>query len=160
MDRAWKIATNGYPGPVHISLPVDIMFSSFDVESGRDERPFNRQRRSPAKAWPNPADLEIVLDALVNAKHPVLIGGHSVWWSGAEAKLEQAGRELGIPIFNVPYHQKLLGEENEAYMGLADFHQYHPSKDAIHESDVVIMVGARLDNQMNFGTTPFFPKFI
>ena len=25
VDRAWKIATGGYPGPVHLSLPVDIM---------------------------------------------------------------------------------------------------------------------------------------
>jgi acetolactate synthase-1/2/3 large subunit len=47
--------------------------------------------------------------------------------------------------------------ENEAYMGLADFHQYHPSKQAIQESDLILMIGARLDNQMNFGNTPFFP---
>ena len=52
---------------------------------------------------------------------------------------------LGIPVFNVPYHQKLLGEECDAYMGLADIHQYAPSRYALHESDVVIMVGARLD---------------
>ena len=63
-----------------------------------------------------------------------------------------------MPVFNVPYHAKLLGEECEAYMGLADFHQYHPSKTAIHEADVVVMVGGRLDNQMNFGNPPFFPK--
>jgi acetolactate synthase-1/2/3 large subunit len=66
-------------------------------------------------------------------------------------------RALRIPIFNVPYHSKLLGEECEAYMGLADFHQYHPSKPAIHEADVVLMIGGRLDNQMNFGNPPFFP---
>ena len=42
VDRAWKIATSGYPGPVHISLPVDIMFSSFDEDAGREERPFVR----------------------------------------------------------------------------------------------------------------------
>ena len=41
-------------------------------------------------------------------------------------------------------------------MGLADFHQYHPSKAAIHESDLVLMIGGRLDNQMNFGNPPFF----
>ncbi|MEM7112827.1 MAG: thiamine pyrophosphate-binding protein [Chloroflexota bacterium] len=157
VDRAWKIATNGYPGPVHISLPVDIMFSSFEVNSGREERPFIRNRNHIARAWPNPADLDIVLETLVNAKRPMFIGGHGVWWSGAEGKLEEAGRTLGIPIFNVPYHQKLLGEENEAYMGLADIHQYHPSKDALQESDVVVMVGGRLDNQMNFGNPPFFP---
>ena len=41
VDRAWRAATTGYPGPVHLSLPVDIMFSSFDEDAGRDERPFD-----------------------------------------------------------------------------------------------------------------------
>jgi acetolactate synthase-1/2/3 large subunit len=43
-------------------------------------------------------------------------------------------------------------------MGLADIHQYQPSKFAIQESDLVLMIGARLDNQMNFGNPPFFPE--
>ena len=158
VDRAWKIATSGYPGPVHISMPVDIMFSSFEPDAGREERPFNRLRQRPPRAWPCPEDLDIVLDIIANAKRPIFIGGHGVWWSQAEKKLEETGQKLGIPIFNVPYHQKLLGEECEAYMGLADIHQYHPSKDALEESDVVIMIGARLDNQMNFGNPPFIPQ--
>ena len=72
--------------------------------------------------------------------------------------MEKVGEKLKIPIFNVPYHQKLLGEETNAYMGLADFHQYHPSKEAIHEADLILMIGGRLDNQMNFGNPPFFLK--
>ena len=43
-------------------------------------------------------------------------------------------------------------------MGLADIHQYPPSKMALNESDLVLMIGARLDNQMNFGNPPLFPK--
>ena len=43
-------------------------------------------------------------------------------------------------------------------MGLADFHQYHPSKEAIQEADVILMVGCKLDNQMNFGNPPFVSK--
>ena len=43
-------------------------------------------------------------------------------------------------------------------MGLADFHQYHPSRDAIQEADVILMVGCKLDNQMNFGNPPFINK--
>lgn len=99
-----------------------------------------------------------VLDLLRQAKKPVLIGGHGVWWSGAERQLEAVGHTLNIPIFNIPYHQKLLGEESEAYMGLADLHQYAPSKFALQEADVALMVGGRLDNQMNFGNPPFFPE--
>ena len=160
VDRAYKVAINGYPGAVHLSLPVDIMFSSFAEDSGREERPFDRTAHLPAKAWPEPARLSMVLDRLAAAKRPVLIGGHGVWWSGAESYLEEAGRKLGIPVFNIPYHQKLLGEECEAYMGLADIHQYHPSKDAFAEADLVLMVGARLDNQMNFGNPPLFPESV
>ncbi len=157
VDRAWKIATSGYPGPVHLSLPVDIMFSSFDEDAGREERPFNRKTLPPPRAWPDPEALAPILDRIANAKHPILIGGHGVWWSGNEEKLEATGRALNIPVFNVPYHQKLLAESSASYMGLADVHQYPPSKWAIEESDVVIMIGARLDNQMNFGNPPLFP---
>ena len=160
VDRAYKIAMNGYPGAVHLSLPVDIMFSSFPENIGQHERPFDLAPQAPAKAWPEPARLKQVLDKLSVAKRPVLIGGHGVWWSGAEQNLEEAGRKLGIPVFNIPYHQKLLGEECEAYMGLADIHQYHPSKDAFQETDLVLMVGARLDNQMNFGNPPLFPETV
>ena len=158
VDRAWQAATTGYPGPVHLSLPVDIMFSSFDELTASTERPWSRLARPIPKAWPEPAALQRVLDLLSNAERPVLIGGHGIWWSGAEGLLEKVGNDLRLPVFNVPYHTKLLGEACEAYMGLADFHQYHPSKDAIQESDLVLMVGGRLDNQMNFGNPPFFPK--
>jgi acetolactate synthase-1/2/3 large subunit len=157
VDRAWKIATSGYPGAVHLSLPVDIMFSSFDEDAGLEERPFVRRTKTVARAWPDPQALQDVLGLIAGAKRPMLIGGHGVWWSSAEKKLEAVGRLLHIPIFNVPYHQKLLGEDSEAYMGLADIHQYQPSKQTLEAADVVVMVGGRLDNQMNFGNPPLFP---
>ncbi len=158
VDKAYRIATNGYPGAVHLSVPVDIMFSSFADDAGLEERPFTQQKKPLAKAWPDPESLNEIFDLAINAKKPVFIGGHGVWWSSAEKKLEHAGFELNIPIFNIPYHQKLLGEEADTYMGLADIHQYPPSKMALHESDLVLMIGARLDNQMNFGNPPLFPK--
>ena len=158
VDKAYRIATNGYPGAVHLSVPVDIMFSSFADDAGLEERPFTHQKKPLAKAWPDPENLNEIFDLAISAQKPVFIGGHGVWWSSAEKKLEQAGFELNIPIFNIPYHQKLLGEEADTYMGLADIHQYPPSKMALHESDLVLMIGARLDNQMNFGNPPLFPK--
>ena len=157
VSRAWTAATTGYPGPVHISLPVDIMFSSFAPDAGLHERPFNRNDRPVPRAWPDPSALELVLGMVKKAKRPVIIGGHGIWWSRSEDKLEAVGKQMRLPIFNVPYHAKLLGEECEAYMGLADFHQYHPSKAAIHQADLILLIGGRLDNQMNFGNPPFFP---
>tara|TARA_B100000945_G_scaffold199797_1_gene160650 strand:- start:3902 stop:5623 length:1722 start_codon:yes stop_codon:yes gene_type:complete len=158
VDRAFNIALSGYPGPVHLSIPVDIMFSSFDEYSGLHERPFVLRQNSAARSWPCPEDLKRILDILMRSNRPVLIAGHGVWWSGTEKKLETAGRALKIPIFNIPYHQKLLGEESEVYMGLADIHQYAPSKYALQHADVALIIGGRLDNQMNFGNPPLFPE--
>ncbi len=158
VDKAYRIATNGYPGAVHLSVPVDIMFASFSENTGLDERPFSHQKKPISKAWPDPENLYQILNLLINAKKPVIIGGHGVWWSNAEKKLEEVGYKLNIPIFNIPYHQKLLGEEADTYMGLADIHQYPPSKIALSEADLVLMIGSRLDNQMNFGNPPLFPK--
>ena len=158
VDKAYRIATNGYPGAVHLSMPVDLMFSSFPEDAGLEERPFSHKEKPITKAWPDPNSLSEILELACNSKKPVLIGGHGVWWSHSEKKLEKAGNILNIPIFNIPYHQKLLGEETNSYMGLADIHQFPPSQFALTNSDLVLMVGARLDNQMNFGNPPFFPK--
>ena len=157
VDRAYKTALSGYPGPVHLSVPVDIMFSSYERTAQLEERPFNHAAILPPRAWPCPEDLTRVLTVLSRSERPMLIGGHGVWWAGAETLLEAVGRDLSIPIFNVPYHQKLLPEGSPAYMGLADIHQYGPSKEALESADVVVLLGGRLDNQMNFGNPPLFP---
>ncbi len=158
VQRAWNMAIGGYPGPVHLSIPVDIMFSSFPENPTANERPFNHGPKEPPKAFPDPEQLDVICEKLKQARKPIFIGGHGVWWSKAETLLSKVASSLSVPIFNIPYHQKLLPETNACYMGLADFHQYSPSKYAIHNSDCIIMIGGRLDNQMNFGNPPFFPN--
>jgi acetolactate synthase-1/2/3 large subunit len=158
VDRAWRIATSGYPGPVHLSMPVDIMFSSFPEEDSPLERPYNNKAPEIFRAWPEPRSLESIIEIIKRSKKPIIIGGHGIWWSKTEHLLKQVGDEIQIPIFNVPYHQKLLSEDCEAFLGLADVHQYHPSKFAFNESDCILIIGGRLDNQMNFGNPPLFPS--
>ena len=158
VDRAYKIAVSGYPGPVHLSIPVDIMFSSFPDDISETERPFRQSLNPTPRAWPDPKALDKIIEIIKKSKRPILIAGHGVWWSKSEEKLASFAKSLGIPIFNIPYHQKLLGSNYKEMMGLADIHQYHPSKWAFNNCDCIIMVGGRLDNQMNFGNPPLFPK--
>ncbi|MEO0618670.1 MAG: thiamine pyrophosphate-binding protein [Pseudomonadota bacterium] len=158
VDRAWTAATTGYPGPVHISLPVDIMFSSYDADVAHNERPFRTQAHRKLRAWPDPTSLAHVVELLQRAKRPLIIAGHGVWWARAERNLAACASALRVPVFNVPYHTKVLGQNDETYMGLADIHQYHPSGKALVESDLILMVGGRLDNQMNFGNPPLIPR--
>jgi len=75
VERAWQAATSGYPGPVHLSLPVDIMFSSFEEDAGRDERPWVRHQTRPQRAWPEPKRLTDILNIVENSERPVIIWG-------------------------------------------------------------------------------------
>ena len=154
---SWTAATTGYPGAVHLSVPVDLMFSSFAEDAGLADRPLQRTARPNPRAWPDPAALAEVLDRVRAAERPVIIAGHAVWWSGGDAALRQAATALRVPVYGQPGHRKLMGEDAEPWMGLADFHQYPPSKPAIQDSDLVLVIGGKLDNTLNFGNAPFFP---
>ena len=92
VDKAYKIAINGYPGAVHLSVPVDIMFSSFLEDSGLSERPFNHEPSKPDKAWPDPSKLKEVLELVKSASRPVLIGGHGIWTKSRTSLGGRTGR--------------------------------------------------------------------
>ena len=102
------------------------MFSSFDENPADMERPFVRKKQKIYKAWPEPSALTEIVEIIKSARQPIIIGGHGIWWSKTEELLKKVGDEIRIPIFNVPYHQKLLNEDCKAFLGLADVHQYYP----------------------------------
>ncbi len=159
VDRAWMNATQGACGPVHLSLPVDIMFSSFPVDSGFEERPFSRAGKGlPQRARPDGHLVVRLIEMLDGARRPIIIAGHGIWWSGADKTLHDVALRLGIPVFNVPYHRKLLGGPDSNYIGLADIHQYTPFRKALEHADLVMLIGGRLDNQLNFGNPPLIPE--
>src|SRR5204863_3069511 len=64
--RAWREAISGRPGPVHLSIPNDVLDAVVEVPlpSAGD---FVVEERPPEE--------EAVLDALVTARQPVVIAG-------------------------------------------------------------------------------------
>ena len=55
------------------------MFSSFEEDTGREERPFVPTPQPAPRVWPCPKDLNPLLELVKDSNHPVLIGGHGVW---------------------------------------------------------------------------------
>lgn len=157
INKAFEIATGGTPGPVHLSIPTDILYSSFEDREVRAERPFDFSRKDAHAAWPDPRGMDRLLVILRNAKRPVIVAGNGVWWGHAERELSALAAQREIPVLIVPYHQSLFAEHCEAYCGLADVHQYPPAEYALQNSDLVLVIGCRLDNMLNFGNPPLIP---
>ena len=157
INKAFAIATGGNPGPVHLSIPTDILYSSFEDREVRAERPFDYSRSDGHGAWPDPRDMDRLTASLRNAKRPVIVAGNGVWWGRAERELAALAVQREIPVLIVPYHQPLFAEHCKAYCGLADVHQFPPAEYALQNSDLVLAIGCRLDNMLNFGNPPLMP---
>ena len=157
INKAFEIALGGNPGPVHLSIPTDILYSSFEDSEVRAERPLDFSRKVARAAWPDPHDMERLVDLLRNAKRPVIVAGNGVWWGRAERELAALATRRDIPVLIVPYHQALFAEHCSAHCGLADVHQFPPADYALQNSDLVLTIGCRLDNMLNFGNPPLIP---
>ena len=163
VDRAYKIAMNGYPGAVHLSLPVDIMFSAFAENSGREERPFDEIGTAAGKKHGlKPARLKLVMDRLAGARRPVLTGW--AWRLVVRCgRISGGGRaQTWHSRVQHPLSSEIAWRGNvRPHMGLGRHSSISSVKvDAFAEADLVLMVGARLDNQMNFGNPPLFPESV
>lgn len=157
IDKAFEIAVGGNPGPVHLSIPTDLLYSSYVEREEQAERPFKHENPGERLAWPSPASVAHLDTLFRQAQHPVIIAGSGVWWGGAERELADFASSHSIPVLVVPYHQHLFAEECSAYGGLADVHQYPPAEYALQNADLIVTFGCRLDNMLNFGSPPLLP---
>lgn len=155
--KAFQIAIDGQPGPVHISIPTDLLYSSYDRQHSL-ARPFDVAHKRAHMIHPADEDMSALHELLNAAERPVVIAGSGVWYSQADQELIRLTEAYRVPTFLVPYHQTSFAGGCETYLGLADVHQYPPSKQALENSDLIFAVGCRLDNALNFGNPPLVPS--
>ncbi|NYT38732.1 thiamine pyrophosphate-binding protein [Allopusillimonas soli] len=158
INKAYEICGSGNPGPVHISIPTDLLYSSFDNPNKRLDRPFSLTAQPEHLAWPDPGEINTLFDKLEKAKRPVVIAGNGVWWGRAETELARFASRYDVPVLIVPYHQALFEGQLPYYFGLADIHQYPPAEAMLRDADLILSIGCRLDNMLNFGNPPLVPK--
>jgi len=154
VELAFRIATAGKPGPVYLDLPGDLLYAEVDesdVVWGPDPG-----FRLTAKASASPAVVEEVISQLEAAKRPVIISGSGILWSGAAQRLKDFVEKAGIPFYTTPQGRGVVPEDHPFFFG-------HARSTAFKESDLVLVLGTRLNFVFAFGKAPRFnpdAKFI
>lgn len=138
IERAFRIALTGRPGPVYLDLPEDVLTGlAFETVSSMVD-----SDHSPR------CDLRASADAahiLLNAKRPAIIIGKGVRWSEPYEELRRLIDDFGIPFITSPMGRGYLPDD-------------HPLcfNDARHRlqsrADAILLVGARLDWTFRFGS--------
>lgn len=138
LEEAYWMATSGRPGPVWISVPLD-------VQSAKVEEDSLLGYKYPDMPYaPNQSDLEYVKEQLLLSKRPVIIAGHGIRLSGACDILEQFANEHDIPVVMPFMGIDVLANDNKSCIGRIGTKGSRAGNFAMQNSDLLISIGSRM----------------
>lgn len=139
--RGIGIATAGKPGPVHISIPVNVMDADAEASVYRI---VPGDWRSQSYETVKGDSMSRALALLNAAKRPMMIVGGGAWWELGRGESKRLSEMLGIPIFTTELARGLIADDGASCFGYA-----HPSFNrtfnAISSADLLIFAGTEMN---------------
>lgn len=153
LEEAFTVAAEGRPGPVVVDLPLDVQSGSFE---GNLDTAFRRPMPPPP---PDPALIAQVAEWLIDAQRPVILAGQGVLLSGACVKLRRLVEGWGIPVAMSLLGLGAFPTQSALALGFPGHAGNQVAGRAIHEADLLLVIGARLDvRQTGTRTDQFVPN--
>jgi acetolactate synthase I/II/III large subunit len=143
--EAIYVAKSGRPGPVLIDITKDAQQSTceFDWE-GAEPRPRGyRPDLSPAKR-----ELAEALKLIHESKRPIILAGHGIAISGAEAEVLAFAERACIPVAMTLLGLGHMPSSHVLNMGMMGMHGEAWVNNAIQEADLILALGMRFDDRV------------
>jgi acetolactate synthase-1/2/3 large subunit len=147
-------ARSGRPGPVLIDIPTDILKAKKEFSGPVKFTPHAR----PADAKADGAFSDTIVALLQRATRPVALVGAGAKLSGAVPELRGLLDDLNIPTFATVHGLGAVPPQSPYYLGMVGMHGTKAANTALHETDLLLVFGARLDDRVTGDPTRFAPN--
>ena len=156
LRKAFYIATSGRPGPVVVDIPKNTTDPGIKVPY---EYPKSVEMRSyhPTDKG-NARQIKKAVDLILSAKRPMLYTGGGVILSQADKQLIEFAKKLGYPVTNTLMGLGGYPGTDEQFVGMLGMHGTYEANMAMHESDVLVAIGARFDDRVTGDVKQFCPN--
>ncbi len=154
--KAFFIATSGRPGPVVIDIPKDVTDPSVRI-------PYDYPKKVKIRSY-NPVtkghlgQIKKAVDLMLAAKRPVFYTGGGVVLDDAGKQLTELVRELNFPITSTLMGLGAYPGSDRQFLGMLGMHGTYEANMAMHETDVLIAIGARFDDRVTGQVAQFCPN--
>lgn len=139
--EAFYIANSGRKGPVLIDIPIDVQNAAVSRFKYPEEVSM-RTYKPTVKG--NMVQIKKVMRELEKAKRPIICAGGGVLLSDAEKELRAFSEKYRIPVVSTMMGIGVMPTRHPLYYGMVGNNGKPCANRAMNESDLLIMVGARV----------------
>lgn len=148
MEEAFALAASGRPGPVWIDVPKDIQLA--DITTPMFEM---------SAAIPEPdVDISDAVALLRAANRPLIYSGGGVSLANAEKAFRTFSDASGMPSVATLKGLGNSGRNHPDDMGMLGMHGCRAANRAVDECDLLLVIGARLDDRATGKLNGFAPN--
>ncbi|AEF99390.1 acetolactate synthase 3 large subunit [Methylomonas methanica] len=155
IKKAFYLATTGRPGPVLVDIPKDITDPNIKV-------PYKYPKKVSMRSY-NPVivghkgQIKRAVEVLLSAQRPMIYSGGGVILGEGHKELTELTQMLGYPITNTLMGLGGYPATDKQFVGMLGMHGTYEANMAMHESDVILAVGARFDDRVTGKLAEFCP---
>lgn len=148
LHKAWTAAITGRPGPVQLTIPLDVLNTEIDdaLLSGPSHRPVR------PVASGDPSAIREAVGMVMNAKRPVLVAGSGLHYAHGESALVRFATTQAIPVVTPIWDRGAISLPTGVFLGVVGAATGGPA--ILQDADCVIVVGAAADYRLGYLQPP------
>jgi len=139
LEKAYHIATTGRKGPVWIDIPLDVQAAPIESETLIEFKALSSKKNLFN-------EYNEILNLINSSNRPIILAGHGIRLSKASKDFTKMCRILKIPVVTTWNAMDLIPDSSELNIGKPGTVALRAPNFAIQNSDLLISIGARLDN--------------
>jgi acetolactate synthase-1/2/3 large subunit len=155
IKKAFYVATTGRPGPVVVDIPKDITAPNITVPYKYPKK-ISLRSYNPATTVPK-EQIKAAVELLLNAHKPMIYSGGGVVLGEASEELTDFAHCLDYPVTQTLMGLGAFPSSDKQFVGMLGMHGTYEANMAMHESDVIIAIGARFDDRVTGKLDEFCP---
>ena len=150
--EALYLSVTGRPGSILVDIPKEVLFSDCKFDFPKIEKVSGYSIPKEAKI----SDIKKAAKLIQNAKRPIVFGGGGIVISGATEELQKFANRFQIPVTLTLMGLGGYPPSDPMRVSWIGMHGSYFANKAVHDSDLVISIGARFDDRSTGGV---FEKF-
>lgn len=155
LEKAYKVATGGRPGPCWLDIPLDIQGTYIETEElrGYEDGP---DGYAPCKIYEDESQsgqpeegmdhvIMQIVQRLTQAKRPIFYAGNGIRIAGAVDAFRRLVQQTRIPVVTCWDSIDIMETEDHYYVGRGGTMGDRAGNFAVQNSDLLICIGTRLN---------------